>query len=112
MRNKWDDPLIGADSLVLGTDGIRIWSMKAKTPLALPPPQNLRGSVTCAKWVSHREESHKLICFGTSLGWFVFWKQQSEHVRMVPLISGKHAYFGVSNHFKSSWGDVLGEDVR
>ena len=63
-----------------GMDGIRVWDIATKNPAAIPPPQNLRGPVTSIKWVSHRDESQRQLCFGTALGYLVFWRQHTENV--------------------------------
>ena len=96
-----------------GMDGVRLWNIRTKMPLALPPPQNLRGPVTCLKWISHRDEAYDLLCFGTSLGYLVLWRRQSERVSMYhsPQVVATLTRIN-SNLSTRYWADALAEGVR
>lgn len=64
---------IHADSMK-GIEGLKLWNLKSRRQL--PAPQQSceqRGQVSCSIWITWQNEQRKILCFGTGLGYLVFW---------------------------------------
>jgi hypothetical protein len=58
-----------------GSDGVRLWEVKAQTQLSTPNQHHVqRGQVSCVLWVTRLPDTETL-CYGTGLGYIVFWGQ-------------------------------------
>jgi hypothetical protein len=62
-----------------GDDGVRVWNTHQLKELATPAqfPQ-VHGPISCVRWMITPYEQYKTLCFGTALGYFVFWRQEAE----------------------------------
>jgi WD40 repeat protein len=61
-----------------GHDGVRMWNVTILKELATPPQkQHVYGPVTCIKWLTTPYDRYETICYGTVLGYLVFWRQTS-----------------------------------
>jgi WD40 repeat protein len=59
-----------------GDDGVKVWDTSNLTEL--PPPRvgpGSRGPVTAMLWIPQRGSGNEVLCFGTALGYVVFWRQ-------------------------------------
>ncbi|KAG1856272.1 WD40-repeat-containing domain protein [Suillus tomentosus] len=65
-----------------GCDGMRIWDLKRRIQLPIPPQtpavRNPADSVTCACWITRHEATRETLCYGTGLGFIGIWQQQGE----------------------------------
>ena len=58
-----------------GSDGVKIWNVKAHVQLACPKQGHIvRGQVSCVLWVTGHND-YETLCYGTGLGYLVFWWQ-------------------------------------
>ncbi|KAG2739765.1 WD40 repeat-like protein [Suillus brevipes Sb2] len=65
-----------------GSDGMRIWDLKRRAQLPIPPQtpaiRNPADPVTCACWITRHEATQETLCYGTGLGFIGIWQQQGE----------------------------------
>ncbi|KAG1894223.1 WD40-repeat-containing domain protein [Suillus fuscotomentosus] len=65
-----------------GCDGMRIWDLKRRIQLLIPPQtpavRNPADSVTCACWITRHEAMCETLCYGMGLGFIGIWQQQGE----------------------------------
>jgi hypothetical protein len=53
---------------------VRLWNLATRTEIKAPPQNHVRfGQVTCALWLYRPNENDEILCYGTSLGYTVFW---------------------------------------
>ncbi|KAF8881266.1 WD40-repeat-containing domain protein [Infundibulicybe gibba] len=59
-----------------GASTVLLWDAKTLAPL-VPPHQahQFRGPVCRMVWAQNREDKEDVLCFGTGLGYLVFWRQ-------------------------------------
>ncbi|KAI6039488.1 WD40-repeat-containing domain protein [Pisolithus marmoratus] len=61
-----------------GFDGLRMWDLQNKVQLRKPSQtRNARDPVTCAQWLTLKDEGDNILCCGTGLGYLFLWKQNS-----------------------------------
>ena len=48
-------------------------------------PHVQRGQVSCVLWVTHSQDTEELLCYGTGLGYIVFWRQKPKRVSFVTI---------------------------
>ena len=62
-----------------GHDGLRLWDLESLRELRPPwvpgDDARYRGQVTCVAWLPEWSNARKTVCFGTALGYIVFWRQ-------------------------------------
>jgi hypothetical protein len=69
-----------------GTDGVRLWNIRTQAQLSTPnQPHVQRGQVSCVLWVTHSQDTEELLCYGTGLGYIVFWRQKPKRVSFVTI---------------------------
>jgi hypothetical protein len=50
--------------------------MQSRVQLVRPKEGHIvRGPVSCLVWVTRRDDILETLCFGTALGYLVFWRQ-------------------------------------
>ena len=55
--------------------------MKTRVELGCPKQSHIvRGPVSCITWVTARKDSCETLCYGTGLGYLVFWHQNARDV--------------------------------
>lgn len=62
--------------ILQGIEGLKIWNIKSSREL--PAPQQSceqRGQVSCSAWITRQHEQRETLCFGTGLGYLVFWRE-------------------------------------
>ena len=60
-----------------GYDGLRLWDLTKMIELAKPShAQNPQDPITCAAWITPKDDSKELLCCGTGLGYLLLWKQR------------------------------------
>jgi WD40 repeat protein len=65
-----------------GSDGVKLWDMKTYDQLMCPKQGHIvRGPISCMLWISRRNEASETLCYGTGLGYLVFWCQNPRDVR-------------------------------
>lgn len=68
-----------------GSDGTRVWDLVSRKELWGPLRPHLeRGQISCLAWVTGTGDPSETLCFGTSLGYLVFWRQSGEKVSREP----------------------------
>lgn len=62
-----------------GHDSLRLWDLKSlrelRPPLVPEDASSRRGQVTCVAWLPEWTDAWKTLCFGTALGYVVFWQE-------------------------------------
>ena len=59
-----------------GCDGLRLWELVKRVELSKPShARNPQDPITCAAWVTPRDDNKELLCCGTGLGYLLLWKQ-------------------------------------
>jgi hypothetical protein len=59
-----------------GHDGTRLWDMQSHVQLMRPKEGHVVcGPVSCLVWVTRCDDILETLCFGTALGYLVFWRQ-------------------------------------
>jgi hypothetical protein len=76
-----------------GSDGVRLWEMGTHAQLPTPNLHHVRGQASCVLWVTRKEATEETLCFGTGLGYIVFWGQRPKRVSISP-----QAIYGALNH--------------
>jgi hypothetical protein len=67
---------VGHTNKSIGNGGVRLWNTETLQELATPPQKrHIHGPVTCIKWVTCLYDHYETICYGTVLGYLVFWWQ-------------------------------------
>jgi hypothetical protein len=59
---------------------------------SLPQSRFYRGPVSCVEWITREDDALETLAFGTGLGWFEIWREESAMVRSrisCPLSSKK-----------------------
>jgi hypothetical protein len=70
-----------ADQCAEGSDGVKLWDVKACTQLVSPRQGHVvRGPTSCILWLTRRNEAGETLCYGTGLGYVVIWRQNSRDV--------------------------------
>ena len=60
-----------------GCDGLRLWELAKRVELSKPSHAwNPQDPITCAAWVTPRDDNKELLCCGTGLGYLLLWKQR------------------------------------
>jgi len=60
-----------------GGDGLRLWDLAKGVELNKPShARNPQDPITCAAWVTPRDDNKELLCCGTGLGYLLLWKQR------------------------------------
>ena len=55
-----------------GYDGLRLWDLTKMIELAKPShAQNPQDLITCAAWITPKDDSKELLCCGTGLGYLL-----------------------------------------
>ena len=58
-----------------GNQGIKIWDLnRLEGILAIARWHALCDPVSVTMWITPRDDAHKTLCFGTGLGYLVFWR--------------------------------------
>lgn len=84
-----------------GDDGVRIWNVKSAMPLNVPVQNRAqRGSICSMIWVTQPLEAEETLCFGTALGYVVFWEVK---VRKVCIVSRIREVFMLIDRRIRSW---------
>lgn len=53
-----------------------MWDLQNKVELRKPSQtRNARDPITCAAWVTLKDEISDILCCGTGLGYLLLWKQ-------------------------------------
>ncbi|KIK17453.1 hypothetical protein PISMIDRAFT_111341 [Pisolithus microcarpus 441] len=66
-----------------GFDGLRMWDLQNKVELRKPSQtRNAWDPITCAAWVTLKDEISDILCCGTGLGYLLLWKQNE--TQMIP----------------------------
>ena len=69
-----------------GSDGVRLWDVKARTQLSTPNQHHVQhGQISCVLWVTRHPDTETL-CYGTGLGYIVFWGQTKRVSRFLRRI--------------------------
>jgi len=64
---------------IKGCDGLRIWQINCRREVKTPPKRpKVLGQVTVVQWLAIRNDPRLIVCFGTTLGYLCFWRQDSE----------------------------------
>ena len=62
-----------------GHDGLHLWDLKSlhelRPPLVPEDSASRRGQVTCLFWLPEWTDAWRTLCFGTALGYIVFWQE-------------------------------------
>ena len=53
-----------------------------------------RGPVHCVLWITRRQDSFDLLCFGTGLGYLVIWEMNVSNCNCVKLYSADYVPLG------------------
>ncbi|KIK14360.1 hypothetical protein PISMIDRAFT_117209 [Pisolithus microcarpus 441] len=65
-----------------GFDGLRMWDLQNSLELHKPcQTRNTRDPITCAVWLTLKDERSDILCCGTGLGYLLFWKQNVTSAR-------------------------------
>ena len=65
--------------LVLGDNGTHIWNLKTGQIVRIPADAGSRGATTALVWVIRQDDPDEALVFGTTSGYFVFWKKQTDN---------------------------------
>jgi len=66
----------------VGSDGVRLWDVKTQSQLPIPNQHHLkRGQASYVLWLTRKFETDEMLCYGTGLGYVVFWGQKTKRVR-------------------------------
>ena len=65
-----------------------------------------RGAVRCVLWITRRQDSFDLLCFGTGLGYLVIWEMNVSNCNCVELCSADYVPLGRT---KRVFGSVYAE---
>jgi hypothetical protein len=64
-----------------GSDGVRLWDVRMQAQLPAPTQHHVqRGQVSCVLWVTRDHDTDEILCYGTGLGYIVFWCQKAKRV--------------------------------
>ena len=64
-----------------GSDGIRLWDVKTHAQFPTPNQHHVQhGQVSTALWLAHTNDTSEMLCYGTGLGYIVFWGQRQKRV--------------------------------
>jgi len=59
-----------------GDYGLKIWDLKNLVEIPLSVRQHaFRDPVSTAMWVTRKDDTSQTLCFGTGLGYLIFWCQ-------------------------------------
>ena len=67
-----------------GNDGVKLWDSAAG--IELPAPQQdltVRGPTSCMLWFARRDDPYETLCYGTALGFIIFWRKGSREVSLI-----------------------------
>ncbi|KAI9459800.1 WD40-repeat-containing domain protein [Boletus coccyginus] len=57
-------------------DGMKIWNMdKLEEIPSVARRHAFNDPISAAMWITRKDEAHETLCFGTSLGYLIFWRQ-------------------------------------
>jgi len=57
-----------------GSDSVRLWNLAMCTKIHGPAQNHVCfGQVTCVRWLYRQNENDEILCYGTALGYTVFW---------------------------------------
>src|SRR6266545_6266247 len=67
-----------------GMDGVRIWDLKMFQEITISQ-QTLqeRGQVSCILWITHKNKTFDMLCYGNALGYLVFLQHRPAEVRFL-----------------------------
>ena len=66
--------LVKSNKCSIGPDGVRVWNVKTHGHMQVPHHSFAQhGAVRCVLWVKIPNEAHKMLFFGTGLGYLVMW---------------------------------------
>ena len=80
--------LVKSNKCSIGPDGVRVWNVKTCGHMQVPHHSLAqRGAVHCVLWAKLPNKAHKMLFFGTGLGYLVMWTMSvSESVPIQGII--------------------------
>lgn len=77
--------------IIVGIDGVRIWSLATLTELSRPVGAGGRGATTALTWVRRQDDTDDALIYGTQIGFLVCWKREETRNQPVSLLLSSHA---------------------
>ena len=72
-----------------------MWNVATRGLIQVPDHSSVqRGAVRCVLWITRRQDSFDLLCFGTGLGYLVIWEMNVSDWNCVELCSADYIPLG------------------
>ena len=64
---------------ISGDYGLKIWDLKGLVEVPSSVRQHaFRDPVSAAMWITRKDDTSQTLCFGTGLGYLIFWRQSTK----------------------------------
>ncbi|KAF8960568.1 hypothetical protein BDZ97DRAFT_1760683 [Flammula alnicola] len=68
---------------------MKVWDLKTRKEIRVPQqPSHERSQVSCVCWVTRRNETMDMLCYGNGLGFLVFLQHRPSEVGLISFILG------------------------